>query len=443
MTDGAPHPADLIEQDPLARTPYARSTEQLFNLLEAATDAPAPCFYTVAWNAEDPARVDNITVMAAVPSGARRREHAGLFHSAQFRVTEASYHDDSGQERFIWCATSPQQRDEPVTLDVASLAPDYDYQALNADSIVSALADRASSLDDYVELVRTMSVYGVGPVPALTKTINHLIYRFAQGKLGRTDKAPGDQDDQDKMFELITLFQAVGAGMPREAQGYLASQLLRAISLKAIRATPEFAAISDNAASILEAAITQGVIPRESTAMERVLGGIPIYNYPFATEVLYAQLEAGYNRGTPMNAFGIWRSLFACNYIATIARSSNPSLTPLVDTFLRTGYYGKFHERDPHRLYGLLNGLTVLVGGQVSVVDGRPQPAEIPEVSALTDVGRAFGHLLSELHGGASNLTDEQAEFNRKCVAIVETVLAPTIRQQIGKQAVAAADTDM
>ena len=409
---------------------YRQSVEQLLGLLGAADDqAAAQHYYTVAWDQAMPNRIADVAVMTAAPTGARRQERFGQFYSAQFCVTETN---SAGQtaERFLWCDTGPQWPGTAIEPDAEALAVTHNYDPLTPESVVGQLASKAVSIDDYLTLTSTLLERGVEPTRGLINDVNSLVYRFVHSGFGNRSGAYSPHD-QDKVFELITSFQAFGSELPQAVVGYLISQILRTISAAAIVRTAGNREAADRAANLLQSAIAQGVIPEnDERLMGRVLGSRAIYAYPFATEMVHARLHDGNRHGTPRYIFGVKRVAYISDFITTTLGARDLEVDPYIESLIRSSYLSGYEEGSARHLYNVLNGLL----GQV---DRSRMQSAATSVNNLSEVAHGFATVLAARRIAQRRLTDEQVALDAKAVDIVRTVVQPLIDMQVGRRATA------
>lgn len=422
---------------------FGHSVHRLFEL---ATNVPEDVYYKVLWDEERPGNVVEVMTMRGTATGARKQEQRGAFSQAQFKLTETSDVDDSESQRFIWLQIGFQTPGTTIEFNEENLKHDTGYHPLSSHDVTLELASHVVTLDDYANLINEMSQRKIAFPPELMTHSDKLVRRMTY--------QPLDSDtgiSPSSLFEFIRVLEPIDAELTKHVQSRLLSKLLGAVGRYG-----STQAIQDEAASALERAVQQGVIPDEPRLINRILGSHHVYKYPFATEMLHSRLSTVYGRAGARSVFSVERTAFASDYMAMVLRGrlrsgdGSDEARQLVGGFLKNNPIMRFNAERKIAPFDSLLHLASHFGDQPEVDEEVNEEAndavilrsaDLP-VETLVGVGRAFGEILHELQSSDPEIATSQEEFDQKCVEIVEAVLQSLIQRKIAKKAIETANKE-
>jgi hypothetical protein len=419
------HPTPAHENEVASPSEYTIAAEQLLGLA-ASHHAHSSSYYSVDWDNEVPGRIQDVTLMNAAPTGARREERFGQFYQTQFEIEEATI---SGlkQRRFGWCHTGPREHGDSITFDPTTLDGERNYKELRTENIIDSLAEQARGVDDHISLIQAIRRRHGRPSQALTAQMNRLAYRFAFADVPSTAFPNSTLPTLQKVFQFMQEYRSYGVNIPQIPQTYFLSHMLRELTIDESYSL-EYNPVTDATARMLQAALDQGVLPDEPRIVDRILATRSIYSFPFASRLLHRQLHTDPQLRYSRSVFGMHRVAFTHNYLTGILQSGtlplNPDTTALVHT------HQSAESITPEHLFNLVNGLSELVSGQNADISA-------PEAHHIDDVAFVFDHIISMMRAGSPQ-TAEQAALDDIYRENVAVILERSIRR-LGRQGISAA----
>lgn len=413
-------------------SPHANSFEQnMERLLTLADEADDTTYAKIEWS-DDETAVLQVSTISLVATGARRQENRGRFNQAQFKVTENT-DDDIPVKYFLWLQTGFQKPGTPISPDGDRVAEDHGYHKLTHAHVVYDLAKHAESTEDILSLLQEMKVREVASFPELVPIISRHIYDMVYGRSGVDEP----DIDQEAIFNFFNSLQGIGYdGLTRQIQGNLLSKLLRAVAgyYKGSKDANAHELYRDKAASVIEMTTRKGIIPKTPYFMQRVCSNVVLYKYPFATHLLHDQLLRS-DVERQKNVFGMDRISFTNNYIL------------MVLTGLMNGDNGDNASRQ--RVHNLLtssslsitqkdNSFYKILSAAGVGASGTADGGKDMTIKTITpqDIRDSFSELLQALSSNNPQDTAIRAEFNKKCLEIVDILLRkPRINQELGERA--------
>jgi len=403
---------------------FAESADRLLGLVAGLEADSPPQYYALTWGGHNRAALDEVTLVTITPTGAGRQLLWGELHEAQCLIAEQSADGASAGQRFVWCITAPRAIGSPVMLDDDRLLKEHGYTRLDWEHVVSELARRASTLGDYRALREAMERYGIDEAPAqLASSLESHMNSLAHQKR-LSNGAVRD------MLEVAYSYRGLISDLSPAIQGRAVSLLLRGISGRGgDPGSTEDVGDPAEAATTLEEALRNGLIPREHRTIDRILGWPEVYAYRFATELLHEHLlESSHSH--PQRIFGSDRLDFIHDYITVIVRESTAD--PDIQSYLSPVSLPRYGTGDQavqrQRLLRLVNGLSLL-----SCSDEETESSVMPYASGLSSIASTLEFVLQRQMGAGLDVSDEA--FRRQCVEAVTKLLAQPIRQ-MGKSAV-------
>lgn len=411
---------------------FEASSELLFELLKRRPDSPQPMFYFPVWTVERGQRLKDVTLAELQPTGARRQAFRDTFSRAQFKMRLHSVATGAQDERFTWLYTGPRTVDEQPIPDPVTMLQDYGYELFDPATVIADLAQRARATKDYDRLIQASAEFEVPIDRELMSGVSRRVYSLVEegpAKYGR------------EIFLLLDALASYNEAAVRNVRGQFVSKLLRGMNQP--WGQPPADRLNDPhqaAANMLEAAIKHGIIPSDSSLMERILGQGSLYRYDFGVNLAH---QALLNRPFKFsaNVFGVRRAGFAHDFALSVLdnriRQPDTPNSPLKDFMRQVLRHSRSqaHMREGTRMF---EGLFAMA--DFAVRDSSRLPIDWDASMygrhyAL--VGQATSLLLAATRSRNWRVNEEQRSTEQKIHEILDTVLYPAALQYLARRTVA------
>jgi hypothetical protein len=380
---------------------FMQSMDRLLGLLptDDGPRRPKKLFYRVEWDSERPDKINDVVTMSAVATGARKEEFKGQFNQAQFRITETS--DAGSAERFMWLRIGYRSPGTPIKIDPYTLYEDFNYLELTPSNIYFTMSDHVQTVPDYLRLASEMDGYEAEMPLGLRDQAVVLLRQFTKGGNIAANL------DVGTLPAFAELLKGVGDSYASRLRHLLLSNLIDGLQYNDRLIAP------DKAVAMLEVALREEILPTKPTLMERLLVCYPIYEQPFAIELLHATLQTQPAARWSTHIFGSDRTVFTQKFISTVLLSRTDDSNEVV-----------VQESEE------ASALARFVQGVHNDQD-------------LTLVGGALAQVLSQLRDVDPSVAADQEILDEKCKNIAEVLLRPVIDRKIGQQTLRATETDI
>jgi hypothetical protein len=382
------------EKSPEIKNDFAQSMDRLVELLPTGDPRPGAKrrFYRVEWDSERPDKITDIVTMSAAATGARKEELMGRFNQAQFRITESG--DAETSERFVWLRTGYQTPGTPIRVDQQSLYDEVGYLEATPANVCFTMSDHVRTVSDYLRLAEEMNRYEVEMPPGLRDRAVDLLRKFTKGG---NIAANLETDTLPAFAELLN-----GVG---ESYGGQLRHLLLSNLIDGFRQYGDDPIAPGKAAAILEVVLREQVLPPKPALMERLLVCHPIYEYPFAIELLHTTLQDRPETNWSTHIFGIERIAFTQKYVSTVLGS-------------------RAHNSDERSVTG---------NRKIAALSRFMQEGYKDE--GLVFVGDTLRQVLARLRDADPLVAEDQKALDKKIGDTVDRLLRPVIDKKMGLQA--------
>ncbi len=369
-------------------------------------------FYRVEWGKAEPTHIKDIRLMRAYATGARRQEIDGLFQRAQFvtvLMDEAGV--ESGRE-YEWYDTYPQTLGTPIVPVEDAFYDQSGYRVLSLDNVLQDVIENSSTPEEYLIIAQACNDYGVEQLPELVKAINSLVLRLVFNQQAPNKSPQSQEQAMDRGLQLLQELKATDAELSKATQGRLVSRLLRTMAQSwATKAPSE---MQNTAAYALSSALEQGIIESRPRTVMRILSTMAVYRYPFATDLLHAELTAENYENSTGRFYSMWRDTFAHDYMLMVL--ADRTRADVADDHPAAQFLGIVEPIHYSRADVSFRPILMLA----NQLEGRE---DVTDIDDNATVHEAFQRILLSLRSDDPEIAAQQAKFDKKCVKNIEVIL--------------------
>jgi len=413
----------------------------LFNRLHESQDDPTTTYYRVTWNPEDDTRIAEVTTMQLTPTGARRQESfapdtRGQFAQAQFIATEHSDTQPEPSERYLWCYTGNRSPLSPALPQSSRMVSDHGYIELSTPNIINTLASGLEGVDNHIQLIDEVNKRGIGVDKKVAKRMRRITYKLLHEALEGQDEVTITAPEYGgKLFEAVHYLHDADPDEAKKLRSQIVSRLLQRLPRRwgNYEPTDDQAHQEAEVLDTFESAFQQGVLPKTSNILNRVMLHHSMYRRPYMTVLLHDAILNGHHKSSNESVLGVHREIFTHTFIVStldsrmhaLGEQTSETATDIKQVVGRT-HSQLFREARRGVSFVFLFNLAERLGYESTENPGiTPRELHNNPVQRLYEIGRTFDYILAKI----DEVHPEHAEpgLNIQRHEIVEAVLEPRI----------------
>lgn len=448
---------DSSERSAETKSNFSQCADRLFSLLDKHEDES---YYGIIRDHDDSSKISDLVTMTCRPTGARKQERKGQFNQGLFKFIETLDSDQSTREYFAWIETGLRKPGTEIVPQIQSLNK-HGFYELTAADITRQLVAQAETIYDYLRIVDEMNVRQVESFPELVKGLGQVVYKMSFEFKGDDEPHLDTIKGRDIMLRLLRATDSIDTDISKYIRTRSLTRLTRSITAPGgdyiEGVDEEVRADQDAAVRTLEAAMSENLFAGHKGIKGYILSKHHIYRYPFATELLHAQLARGYGKNGREKIYDSDRGAFINDYMLSVIdgqirraelNQEQPETMGNIIYFLRQGSYRRYSlMRDPKfsSLMNLANSIAPIPKAEESTTSADTELAATETILDQEDytTGEALQVVLDSLVTENTPNASEQLSRNAMSAEIVDTLMEPIIKRRLGKKALKSVNGDV